>query len=195
MSTLDRLLGGGFAPGSVVALVTPAAAQVDPLLAAFVADRDVCYLSTERPAGELRRQYDTARGRFDVGRTSADDLLAAPEAALDSAAQELVVVDPVNALEGTGDEARYRAFLDAVKRRVDETGGIALLHCVEMGSPDLRDRTLYRADAVCHLVQTVDATAVTTSLVVPKHRGGRPLLDPVKLDLTDRVRVDTSRDI
>jgi len=51
------------------------------------------------------------------------------------------------------------------------------------------------ADVVFDLQQKYDGTEVDTRLAVPKFRGGQALSETIKLELGERVRVDTSRDI
>jgi hypothetical protein len=48
---------------------------------------------------------------------------------------------------------------------------------------------------VRRLDQTVTPDAVESTLVVSKFRGGRALTEPITLELTDNVRVDTSRNV
>ena len=51
------------------------------------------------------------------------------------------------------------------------------------------------ADAVFRLETEISGDTVSNRLAVPKLRGGRALADTVKLQLTDSVAIDTSRDI
>ena len=51
------------------------------------------------------------------------------------------------------------------------------------------------ADAVFDLETSVRGTDLVTRLSVPKFRGGSALTETIKLELTDTVAVDTSRDI
>ena len=81
-------------------------------------------------------------------------------------------------------------------RHVVDTESVAVLHCLDGRSvPALRDTTTHMADVVLRLTATTAGTAVETRLAVPKFRGGRALTETLKLRLTDRVEIDTSRDI
>jgi hypothetical protein len=51
------------------------------------------------------------------------------------------------------------------------------------------------ADLILDLRTRINGTTLESHLAVPKFRGGRALSDTIKLELAERVRVDTSRDI
>jgi hypothetical protein len=51
------------------------------------------------------------------------------------------------------------------------------------------------ADVVFSLDTRVSGESIENRLAVPKFRGGRALSETIKLELGDRVRIDTSRDI
>jgi hypothetical protein len=71
-----------------------------------------------------------------------------------------------------------------------------VLHCLDGRSiPPLRDTTEHMADVVFRLTTNATGATVENRLAVPKFRGGRALTETLKLRLTDRVEVDTSRDI
>jgi hypothetical protein len=59
----------------------------------------------------------------------------------------------------------------------------------------LRWRTLARPDMVWELRQFEGTLAVETRLYITNDSHGEVLLEPVKLQLTDGVYIDTSRDI
>ena len=51
------------------------------------------------------------------------------------------------------------------------------------------------SDIIWQLRRDVHTTGVEYLLVVSKFRGGCALTEPVKLELTDGIEIDTSRDI
>jgi hypothetical protein len=55
---LDRKLGGGIHPGSIVAIVTPPEAQAEPLLCASIDHRPTQYFTTVRTEDGVGRQLD-----------------------------------------------------------------------------------------------------------------------------------------
>jgi KaiC/GvpD/RAD55 family RecA-like ATPase len=106
-----------------------------------------------------------------------------------------VILDPVDTLEAK-EPARYRNFLNGLRARVTETDGLAVLHCLDGDRTSTpRGTTEHMADAVFHLETEIGGDTVTNRLAVPKLRGGRALAETVKLQLTDTVAIDTSRDI
>lgn len=71
-----------------------------------------------------------------------------------------------------------------------------MLHCVGgRDRPVARSYSLERAEVVWELRERFRPGGIDTYLTVPKFRGGAALADLLKLELTDGVRVDTSRDI
>lgn len=199
LSLLDRRIGGGIPPGQLVALVSPPDVQAELLLEALSAPRGTLYVSTVHPPEEIRRRTPpTAAGETAGDRTvvqvSPREFLEEPDAWLSGLAERsTVVVDPTDDLEA-GEE--YRTFLTALRTRLTETGSVGVLHCLERASPpEARWLTLKRADAVWELRVITGPLAVESRLYVTKDRDGSALEEPVKLRLTDSVRVDTSRDI
>lgn len=188
VSALDVALGGGFAPGHLVALTAAPASQSEALLYAMAAAYPNRYLSTLRPAAAVRE--DAACAGFDgvtVERADGDALLRDPEghlAGLDP--DSVVVVDPATELEQAG-ETEYRGFLDALERALRGTDSVGVLHCPELSPATLRrDLTLVRADVVLDFRVEYESGHGRATLAVPKHRRGRPVLDPIEIRFDDR---------
>ncbi|EMA45094.1 RAD55 family ATPase [Halococcus saccharolyticus] len=196
---LDQRLGGGIPPGSIVALTAPPASQAELLLYEFMAPRETMYLTLDRTelavADALRRtaidtgdptiQYVAEDSRVDHAIELFHDL---PE-------RSTLIVDPHTVLERK-ERSRFREFMTQLHLHVIDTESIAVLHCLDGRSvPALRDTTAHMADVILRLTATTAGTAVETRLAVPKFRGGRALTETLKLRLTDRVEIDTSRDI
>lgn len=194
---LDRRLGGGFPGGSLVSLTAPPDSQSELLLYEAAAANDCRYLSTLRPADEVRDALSRTVGEagLDIRQVDADALRSTPGGALDELDGSLVVVDPATELE-QGDREAYRAFLDELKSRLSATDSVALLHCHRTTPRTLRrDLTLARADVTLELRVNVFPLGIENLLVVGKFRGGAAPLEPLKLRLSDRAQLDTSRDI
>ncbi|MFB6135581.1 MAG: RAD55 family ATPase [Halobacteriaceae archaeon] len=196
VETLDRRFDGGLPAGSLFALVAPPEAQAELLVAALASARHTRYYSTARPAAEVAETTRRGDRSMDVVHDSPEALAADPESDLaDLPAESNVVVDATNGFEEL-DRERYLDFLGALKRRLEETGGVGLLYCLAAeDAPRHRTLTLHRADVVARLELVRTTLTVETRLYVTKFRGGRALREPLKLALTDVVTVDTSRDI
>nr|WP_254837579.1 hypothetical protein [Natronomonas marina] len=109
-------------------------------------------------------------------------------------AEQNPIIDPANPLE-RWDPQVYQQFLNRLHTYIRRTGSIAVVHCHTVGDDLGREVTLGIADVVRRLDQTVTPDAVESTLVVSKFRGGRALTEPITLELTDNVRVDTSRNV
>ena len=199
IGVLDRKLDGGLPAGSLVALTSPPASQGELLLYELTAARPTLYLSTDRSEEAVRDAFSTTQAR-----TGDPTIRHVPGDAPLQHAQRLVsllpersnlIVDPVDLLEAQG-ESHYRAFLNEVQTQMRNTGSIAVLHCLSgRNEPDARDMTEHMADVVFDLQTTVKGDTVENRLAVLKFRGGRALGDTIKLELGERVTIDTSRDI
>jgi KaiC/GvpD/RAD55 family RecA-like ATPase len=199
IDVLDRQLSGGLPAGSVVAYRAPPDSQGELLLFELADTRETLYLTTDRTEQAVKDTLDsTPATSREVGvRYVAGDapLENTKQLFRDVTGEANLIVDPVDVLEST-DRARYRNFLNTLSNHMHNTGGVAVLHCLDGAHPpEQRDTTLHMADAVFDLQVTVDGTELVTRLAVPKFRGGAALNETVKLDLGERVRIDTSRDI
>ncbi|PSP71940.1 transcriptional regulator [Halobacteriales archaeon QS_3_64_16] len=199
IDVLDRKLEGGLPAGSVVVLRAAPASQSELFLYELTNTRETLYLSFDRderavadgfarataPTGEPTIQYVPDDAPFDRASKAIGTI---PE-------ESNAILDPMDVLEAK-EPARYRTFLNDLCARVTETGGLAVLHCLDgdRASP-LRDTTEHMADAVFHLQTEIEGDTVSNRLAVPKLRGGQALAETVKLQLTDSVAIDTSRDI
>jgi len=196
---LDRELDGGLPPGSVVAYCAPPASQSELLLYELTRIRGTLYLSTDRSEDAVRDALEKA-----TCPTGDPEIRFVPgDAPLENARrmvrkvddQANVVIDTGDALERT-DRDRYQRFMNELGNHMQNTGSVALVHCMRgSAEPDLRSTTQHMADVVFNLHQERNGTEIETRLGVPKFRGGRALAETMKLELEERVRVDTSRDI
>lgn len=189
---LDERLGGGLPPGSLVALTAPPDSQSEQLCYQFAVENGANYLSTFRPADEVRSVLDV---RFPdapvaVEQTPAEALLDEPADALgELPSGPAVVVDTATELERAGRE-RYRRTLDVLKRRMRGSDGVALLHCLDVEpSPMRRGLTLGRADVALRLQFTGLPGRLDPRLFVTKLRGGVVPDETVPLRFAERVEV------
>ncbi|WP_267640354.1 RAD55 family ATPase [Haloarchaeobius amylolyticus] len=196
MDTLDRLHDGGIPAGSLLALVAPPDSQSELLLDQLVAQHPALYLSTTRPADVVERGLGTAAENTEVVFLGPDPSPEDLTNALPHVPENCVVVlDQPNPLEAAPRRA-YVAMLNQLSRRLAETDSIGFFHCTgDRETTPQRGTTLAAADVVWNLDLRVSTYAIENRLAVTKFRGGRALREPVKLQLTDDVRVDTSRDI
>ncbi|WP_434085360.1 RAD55 family ATPase [Natronomonas marina] len=164
----------------------------------LAAQRPTLYLST-------RRNEESVRDAFHRADLDIEDSMIAyadPDADLDDVgstisrvgAEQNPIIDPANPLE-RWDPQVYQQFLNRLHTYIRRTGSIAVVHCHTVGDDLGREVTLGIADVVRRLDQTVTPDAVESTLVVSKFRGGRALTEPITLELTDNVRVDTSRNV
>jgi DNA repair protein RadA/Sms len=190
VEVLDWTLDGGVPTGSLVALCAEADSQSHLLVAAVASAAPTTYFSTYRPAGDVRVDDDV-----DVRTLDADELRDDPDciaAAVPEAGY--VVVDRIDDVETLGADA-LQSVLDPLVAACRSQNAVALVHCLGDGDTPERSLSLARSDLVMRLVTTVTSMSIDHRLVVTKFRGGRAPTEPIKLELTDHVSVDTSRDI
>ncbi|ELZ06139.1 DUF7125 family protein [Natrialba asiatica] len=205
---IDRHLGGGLEPGSLVAFVSPPASQGERLLHRATAVRGTLFLSTDRSRTTVRHELEsTAVGtgtptiRRVTGPDSFDDATSLigklPTAAT-------LIIDPIDELERR-DRSAYVAFLDTLTDRLAETDSIAILHCLG-GTDDraTRSATFRLADAVFELefggsdsepadtsnTLTATGTTSTHSLRIPKYRHDASVVGTIELEFSDGAGVE-----
>ncbi|WP_416841595.1 RAD55 family ATPase [Haloferax sp. DFSO52] len=198
IDVLDQMLLGGIPMGSVVALVGAPASQSELFLYELAPRRPTRYLTTERSQNAVEAVLN-ARGDADSVTVMQVDL-ADPAAGVSSFIETIpnettLIIDPTDVLERL-DHLSYVELLQRLKQRMVETDGIAVLHCLDGNRvPEERDTTLYHADVVFALSTRIDDDEIENYLAIPKFRGNRALNETIKLDLGERVIVDTSRNI
>mgnify|MGYP001048627507 CR=1 FL=1 len=202
LPALDREFGGGVPAGSVVALTADPASQSELLVRALAAVHETRYLTTVRPADSVARWLeepttDGATPTQILDMTEQDDPLASVRREIRSIPSGgAVVIDSVGPLEAAA-RPRYRSLLCSLDTAVSKADGLGLIHALTTDEPRSKCRLLTEqvADVVIRLETTVTDATVENRLAVPKARGIGALDAPIKLTLTDRIVVDTSRDI
>lgn len=199
IDVLDRQLDGGLPAGSVVAFEASPASQGELLLYELVRPRPTLYLTTDRNESAVADSFE--RTKIPV---EAPDIQFLPgDAPLDTGrrafrnvgTEETLIVDTIDPLERT-DRTRYETFMNELANHMQNTNSVTILHCLKSETePELRSTTEHMADVVLDLRTRLSAGEIENRLAVPKLRGGRALSESIKLNLEERVRIDTSRDI
>lgn len=199
ISVLDRQLDGGIPAGSMVTLAADPASQSELFLQELTAERGTLYLTTIRSDQAVRDAYDRATTR--TGDPTIRDV--GGDAPLDRAnrfIRELpqnatLIIDVLDPLERARD-SRYREFLNELQTHMINTESIAILHALKGEQvPENRDMSEHMSDLVFDLRTEITSSEIQNRLAVPKFRGGRALEEPIKLQLSETVTIDTSRDI
>jgi KaiC/GvpD/RAD55 family RecA-like ATPase len=196
---LDRVLEGGVPAGSIISLEASPASQSELVLYELSGRRPTLYLSAERSKQAVEsalQYYDADIDNVDVLELDSTDPFGRLTTVMRSLPEgALVVVDPVDTLEAH-DRSDHVAFLKLLKESLTEVGGFAVLHCLDDADTSRgRVTTLYHSDAVFSLATDVSEGEVSNWLAIPKFRGKRALNETLKLDLTECVNIDTSRNI
>jgi hypothetical protein len=199
VEVLDRKLGGGIPAGSTIALCARPASQAELFLNELTAMRGTLYISLGRTEAAVQDSIAASPARTGdptVRQVTGDapiDNAAKLVSALPDASN--LIVDPVDVLERE-DHDRYRNFLNELQNHMANTEGLAILHCLDgRDVPKGRDTTRYMADLVFDLTTHVGADSIENRLSIPKYRGGKALSEVIKLELSQEIDIDTSRDI
>lgn len=198
---LDMQFGGGIPAGDMVAVTAPPDSQSEVFFKELAREQSLLYASTIcDDEAELEEWVEPpgSDGAVEVAVTHLDPerFLASPDEVLGSIPENsCVVVDPIDELE-TGGRDAYLHGLNLLKERLRDSDSVAFVHCLDGDEvPGRRSLTLKRADHVWRLRQTVDADELSTTLYVPKSRAGETITEAIKVELSDRVDIDTSRNI
>lgn len=186
----------------MVVLTAAPASQSELFVRAFTAAHETQYLTTVRSVTAVARWLDEpatveATPTQILETTDREDVVASVRHGIHSLPRDgAVVIDSAGPLEAVT-PSRYQSLLTTLSDAVAEADGVGLIHALTTGGPRSRCRLLTEqvADVIIRLETTVTDVAVENRLVVPKARGIGALDAPIKLTLTDRIVVDTSRDI
>lgn len=198
---LDRRIGGGVGVGSTLVLVAPATSQSQVLLHQFTTARPFHFVSTTCPdPEELAATIDghtDAPNEGTYAYVEPEGALADPQSLLNDVPPEsYLVLGTVDAFERAGSRAEYLAFMNALKRRLTEQDAIAVLHAMEGAVPHQRCALTQKcADHVWQYQQLALSESVRTQLLITKARRAYALTETIPLIVTDRVRIDTTRNI
>lgn len=199
IEVLDRQLGGGVPAGSTIAFTAPPASSAELVLYELTAARATQYLTTVRSEAAVRDALaatPSTTGDPMVRSLADGEVLDRASRAIDHLDEgQALIIDPVDPLEAR-DATRYVSFLNDLQTRLQNTRGYAVLFALDDAHhPANRRLTLHSADIIFDLETEVRGSTLVSRLTVPKNRGGAAITDEIKLELVDRVAVDTSRDI
>jgi KaiC/GvpD/RAD55 family RecA-like ATPase len=199
ITVLDRQLDGGIPAGSIVFLGADPASQSELILYELTAARGTLYLTTARSDQAVRDGLDRSpvrSGNPTVRNVDGDGPVDQAHRLVRGLQEEAnLIIDVVDVLEHV-EPPRYQNFLNEVQTHMINTGGVTVLHGLKSENPPRnRGMTKHMADIVFDLDTSVNGSEVENRLAVPKFRGGRALDETIKLRLTEKVDVDTSRDI
>jgi hypothetical protein len=208
---IDTKLGGGFRPGSVVALVTAPNTPSYAVLQELMRQRRTLYVSTLRPASVVENDLPsgvdstTDVSLEEVGKASTQNLMlheltgseihAAKTTEQDRLFDDVyetvsgidephnVIVDPMNPLERNSCRADYKQLLSRIAAQLHDSESVGLFHCTTLGDPPaFRETTLTVADVVWELNTVADKNGdLKLQTQMPKNRGGDALLERIDL--------------
>lgn len=220
IQALDRQLGGGFASGNLVALVTPPDAPSTRVLHQLMRQRSTTYLTTLRPGvdvetelvrlgngtadvsieeiGELKKTNKmlhnlTDSAIYSANTTDRERVLDEVNEIIDTIdGSQNVIVDPMNPLETSESKTAYQRLLRKMSAKLREENGLGILHCISSDEPPaLRDRTLTMVDTVWNLeIGSDNEGNLELKTTIPKNRGGEVIFEKHTLIL-DRKTVRT----
>lgn len=199
ITPLDRQLDGGVPPGSIILFTAPPASQSEQFLYKFSTPRDTLYSTTIRSTESVR---DAAfRSPIQLGEEpKIEDHSDSPINEVKDALRRLepestLIVDTIDPLE-YNDRDDYLYFLNDVQNELQNTNSIVIFHAIKGESKsENRDVSKQMADVVFDLTQFIDGEELVTRLTIPKYRGGSIPEESIKLNLTDGITIDMSRDI
>lgn len=149
--TLDRTLGGGLFPGTIIAFTGPAE-RSERLLGQLPTQRNALYLTTDRS----ERAVENALHSSDTGVTrivelDGEDPIGETTNLIERLPDDATfVVDAVDALEAAG-RAEYLDLLNRLVVHINGTSRVAVLYCREESDSANRATTKRFADTVLEL--------------------------------------------
>lgn len=173
---LDRKLGGGIPPGTLVAVEAPPRAQREPLLCAGAGQRLTRYFTTVKSEQAVRKQFE--RARTDAKLHAVDEIR--PESATGTIPAQLeeletgqdFVVDVVDPVEDAVDPRTYGDFMNELTEHLTDTDSVGYLHAYRSDEQSRqRQITLDVADFVWRLVPVESRGEINYILKIPKTNG------------------------
>jgi KaiC/GvpD/RAD55 family RecA-like ATPase len=222
---LDRRLNGGLQAGSLLAIVTPPAAQSNALIHELMQERPTRYVTTMRSLAAIERELELAfNGGVSATVEEVSDTISLDNDALkrltgdrtytaevgngntvlDDVYEQIqqidgnanLVIDAANPLERSDRRNAYQGLLNELKETVLEEDSLGVLHCITLEDvPSLRETTLTTADVVWELDIGSVGRSVEFQMQIPKNRTGTAVLDDITLKIGHDVQIDDSRNI
>jgi hypothetical protein len=173
---LDRKLGGGIPPGTLVAVEAPPRAQREPLLCAGAGQRSTRYFTTIKTEQAVRKQFERARTDADLHAVeeirpeSATGTIPARLEELDT--EQDFIVDVVDPIENTVDPRTYGDFMNDLTEHLTDTDSVGYLHAYAGDEQSgQRQITLDIADFVWRLTPVEGRGEINYTLKIPKTNG------------------------
>lgn len=202
IETLDRKLGGGIPPGTLVAVTAPPGTQHDPLVCAGTGARQSLFYTTVKSEAAVHRMLESSPVNTDVDSVRELDSTEAPNVvgdALDTLDGDRdFYIDPIDPIEMDLSRTRYLDLLNAIADRVSAVETTGYLYCYRTDSdPDNRRYTLDIADLVLNVRVRHQRNKLRFVLEIPKANGlslnQRDRF--LEISLGPRVDVDETRNI
>lgn len=206
ISGLDKKLGGGIKPGTLVAIETDAASQGDSLLRHLAAQQPTLYISLTRTEENVEcwlQDYTllTDLTPIQIEYIEGDDKWVAIDNYLTHLSSPVnVIIDPVNRFESKNIE-EYIQALHNLKSHLQRTRRIGYLHahdcpdCTADNSCRNCSATYRSADMVWKITSGVAEKEINTLLAITKRRAGSTPEKPLKLRMGEDITIDTTRNI
>lgn len=199
IKSLDRQLDGGVPPGSIILFTAPPASQSEQFLYKFATPRDTLYSTTIRSKESIRdaifRSPVQVTDEPKIEEHTDSQINQVKDALRRLESESTLIVDTIDPLEHN-DRNDYLYFLNDIQNELQNTNSIVIFHAMKGESPaENRDVSKQMADVVFNLTQYVESDKLVTKLTIPKYRGGSIPNESIKLDLTEGIAIDTSRDI
>lgn len=203
LNALDRRLGGGFTPGSLITIRAPAHVQSEEFVETILtANPPSIHATTLRPAQTVRYEYSTTMGPDsermpNVRGISRSSLFADASETLEHAKEvSLIAFDPVDELEAANGE-QYQDFLQTAAQVARAEGCAIVFHAYDRPDTqtDARRRTLGVADTVLTITEDIAGSKINYFMEISRNRLGPKPAERLKFQIDDGVEIDTSRDI
>lgn len=190
---LDKELGGGVKPGTLVAIETDAASQGDSLLRHLAAQQPTLYISTMRTEENVKEwlqdyQLVTDMTHIQVTYIDGDSKLKVIDECLDQLTTPVnVIIDSVNRLDCEVVE-EYIQTLHHIRSHIQDTHRIGYLHVQDCLNCTPNDNcqncaaTYRSADMVWEISSEVTDEEITTRLAVTKRRAGATPEKPLEAE-------------
>lgn len=198
LRALDREINGGVPPGSIILFTAPPASQSEQFLYKFAQPRETLYSTTIREKQAVRdaifrTPIDIEEPTIEAHKDS--QMNEVKDAARRLEQESTLIVDTINPIE-CKDKTDYLYFLNDIQNELQNTQSVLVLHGLKGElKTDNRGITKQLSDIVFDLTQTIEGGDIVNRLSVLKYRGGSLPDEPMKINLTNGITIDTSRDI
>lgn len=202
-----KFAGGGFRPGSVVAVDTPPSALGRIVLYNLPAGRQTTYISVGSCSDATRAALREAAG-LDPAALTVEQLPSADPAqalrallnALEIPSGGTVLLEPTNLVEESATDSQYATLLSMLAEQVEAAGGVAALLAVRSEPPpEHRWLTLHEADTVLSVLHEVSTRSVHDHLALEKLHPRQELQDNeervFRLPRSLEINIDTKKNI